>query len=114
MLVFGKLIATGDTDDIHILEIVEGWEGQRCVSFVGSPDFPLQGRLTVYFLTPAEFEHPTSDSLPGLEISPLTLLRQAEVAYAVVFERPDRYGFDAMRRFDTQAMSPRAFLILLS
>jgi hypothetical protein len=101
MLVFGPILSAEHTRDLQILEVIEGWKGPRRVALSSSPDLPLRGRLTFYFLTPEEFERPDSELLPDIGISARQLMYDVEKAYAIVYETPEDYAFLAMRDFDS-------------
>src|ERR1051326_3929802 len=58
MIAFDDLVTRGDTFDIDLLEIIEGWNDRRFGEFARTADLPLRGRLRLYFLTPEEFESP--------------------------------------------------------
>ena len=55
LVAFGEIVATGESQDINLLEIVAGWQGPRHVSYGSTTALPLRGRLHLYFLTPEEF-----------------------------------------------------------
>src|SRR5687767_6238955 len=58
IVAFGELLTTGDTYNIELLEIVEGWEGDRVAEFASSASLPSRGSIRMFFLTPSEFEQP--------------------------------------------------------
>lgn len=105
-IVFGQLVETGLSNTIEILEVIEGWEGPRRASFASTPELPLSGRLTIYFLRPEEFERPTSDLLFGETFSSYELLNRVERAYTILTEKPMNYAWNVMERFDTVGTSP--------
>jgi hypothetical protein len=57
LVAFGDLVTGGDTFDIDLLEIIEGWEGKRFGRFSRTEDLPLRGELRLYFLTLQEFQN---------------------------------------------------------
>lgn len=65
LIVFGEIVAIGDSDDLNLLEVVEGWAGARHISYGSTAVLPLRGRLNLYFLVPEEFEQPSREPLPG-------------------------------------------------
>src|SRR5947208_3504869 len=87
MIAFGDLVSDGSGLDIQLLEVVDGWSGPRRVSFSSTSELPLRGRLTVYFLLPSEFEHPSQTPAPGERWSSAELVHEVQAAYAVLFER---------------------------
>ena len=105
-IVFGRLVETGESNTIEILEVIDGWDGPRRASFASTKELPLSGRLTIYFLRPEEFEHPTSDLLWGETFSSLELLYRVERAYTILTNRPSGYAANVMERFDTIGTSP--------
>ncbi|GAB4451786.1 MAG: hypothetical protein OHK0029_01580 [Armatimonadaceae bacterium] len=117
VLAFGPFVETEGTADIELLEVVENWQGPRRASFTSTSQLPLRGRLTLYFLTPEEFENPHDTPLPDIKISPNMLLQRVAKAYAVLLEEPDGYAFQAMDRFHSDGntnMSPQAFFASLA
>ena len=64
LIVFGEIVATGESHDINLLEVVDGWQGPRHVSYGSTEALPLHGRLHLYFLTPEEFEQPSPEPVP--------------------------------------------------
>ena len=106
VLVFGDLVATGESHDINLVEVVREWQGPRRVAFKSTDEMPLRGRMTVYFLLPHEFENWTTDLLPGEDFSAAHLLARVEPAYDILLQRPAGYVFDVMQRGGTQAVGP--------
>lgn len=100
LIVFGDLVSTGQSYDINLLEVVEGWEGPRHVSFGSTNDLPLRGQLHLYFLLPSEFERPSGASVPGQSWSSADLLTQFRRAYAVMLEEPNDYASGVMARME--------------
>ena len=99
-IVFGEIVATGGSQDINLLEVVDGWQGPRFVSYGSTEALPLRGRLNLYFLTPEEFEQPSLKTVPGQAWSSAQLLSRIRPAYAVLREKPFEYAYTLMRRFD--------------
>ena len=61
VVAFGDLVGSGQTYDIDLVEVVEGWKAPemgRLARFENSSELPLRGQLRVYFLAPEEFEDP--------------------------------------------------------
>ena len=83
VIVFGTLVNSGETRDIELLEVVEGWQGPRRVIFGNTKDLPLRGLATFYFLLPEEFEHPTEVLLDNVDFSSAFLLRRVREAYTM-------------------------------
>ncbi len=100
LIAFGELVATGNSYDLNLLEVVTGWQGPRSVSYGSTEALPLRGRLNLYFLTPEEFEHPAAAAPAGQTIPSLTLLRQVQPAYAVLLENPSDYANQVLSRPD--------------
>ena len=92
LIVFGTLVATGESYDINLLEVIENWQGPRHQSYGSTPALPLRGRLNLYFLSPEEFEHPTA--------AVLDLLKRVESAYAILREHPYEYAYRVMSQLD--------------
>jgi len=88
MIAFGDLVSRGDTFDIEILEIVEGWEGKRFGQFAGPAHLPLRGELRLYFLTPTEFENPAVIEPVAERQWVEDLLRRVRAGYEIVMEVP--------------------------
>lgn len=100
LIAFGELVATGESYDINLLEVVAGWQGPRSASYGSTKALPLRGRLNLYFLTPEEFERPTAAAPAGQTLSSLALLRQVQPAYAVLLETPSDYANQVLSRPD--------------
>ncbi len=100
LIAFGTLVATGESQDINLLEVVTGWQGPRSATYGSTEALPLRGRLNLYFLTPEEFEHPTAAVPTGHSFSSVTLLRQVQPAYAVLLENPSDYANQVLSRPD--------------
>ncbi len=99
-IVFGEIVATGDSEDINLLEVIAGWQGPRYVSYGSTDALPLRGRLNLYFLTPEEFEQPSPGPVPGQEWSSAQLLSRVRPAYAILRETPYEYARRLMRTLD--------------
>ena len=100
VIVFGEIVATGGSYDINLLEVIDGWQGLRYVSYGSTDALPLRGRLNLYFLTPEEFEQPTLEPVPEQAWSSAQLLSRVRLGYAVLREKPFDYASTLMRRFD--------------
>jgi hypothetical protein len=88
MVAFGDLVTRGDTFDIDLLEVVEGWEEKRFGRFSRAEDLPLRGELRLYFLTPREFEDPSVIQVPEERKWVEELLERVRQGYEVVMESP--------------------------
>lgn len=100
LIAFGEIVATGESYDIHLLEVILNWQGPRYVSYASTEALPLRGRLNLYFLTPEEFEHPTTSLSSGQTVSSLELMRQVKQAYAILLESPYDYAQQVMSGSD--------------
>ncbi len=98
LIAFGTIVATGESQDINLLEVVAGWQGPRSVSYGSTEALPLRGRLNLYFLTPEEFEHPTAAVAAGQTLSSSALLQQVQPAYAILLESPSDYANQMLSR----------------
>lgn len=98
LIAFGDIVATGESQDIYLLEVITDWQGTRSVSYGSTEALPLRGRLNLYFLTPEEFEHPTMAVPAGQNVSSLEILRQVQPAYAVLLEDPSDYANQVLSR----------------
>lgn len=92
LIAFGEIVATGESYDINLLEVVEGWAGPRHVSYGSTAALPLRGRLNLYLLTPKEFEQPTE--------TVLELLTRIRQAYAILLEEPNDYAQQVMSQVE--------------
>jgi hypothetical protein len=88
MIAFGDLVTRGDTFDIDVLEIVEGWEGTRFGRFSGPAELPLRGELRLYFLTPEVFENPVLIEDPEERRWVEDLLDRVRAGYEIITELP--------------------------
>jgi hypothetical protein len=100
VIVFGALVAGRESQDINLLEIVDGWDGPRHARFGSSTSLPLRGQLNLYFLLPSEFESPDTSPLPGETFSSAELLSRVRNAYAILLEKPNDYAFSRIARLD--------------
>jgi hypothetical protein len=89
MIAFGDLVTRGDTFDIDLLEIVEGWTGKRFGEFPGSIDLPLRGRLRLYFLTPEVFRDPERIEDREERQWVEDLLARVREGYEIIVEAPN-------------------------
>lgn len=119
LIVFGDIVATGESQDIYLLEVVTDWQGPRFAGYGSTEALPLRGRLNLYFLTPEEFEHPTAAVPVGQTVSSLEILRQVQPAYAVLLENPSDYANQVLSRpnyfseaasMETETSDPISFL----
>lgn len=88
MVAFGDLVTTGETFDIELLEIIEGWEDKRFGEFSRSEDLPLRGSLRLYFLTPEEAENPAVIEDAEEQKWVRELLERVRKGYEVIMESP--------------------------
>jgi hypothetical protein len=88
MIAFGDLVTRGDTFDIDLLEIVEGWEGTRFGQFSGPAHLPLRGKLRLYFLTPEVFQDPALIDDPAERVWVQDLLDRVRDGYEIIMEIP--------------------------
>ncbi len=100
LIVFGEIVATGESHDINLLEVVDGWQGPRHVSYGSTEALPLRGRLHLYFLTPEEFEQPSPEPVPEQPWSSAQLLSRIRPAYSVLREEPYDYAHRVMTRLE--------------
>jgi hypothetical protein len=100
LIAFGEIVATGESHDINLLEVVAGWKGPRHTSYGNTAALPLRGRLHLYFLTPEEFEHPTDTASASEPMSSLELLTRMQQAYAILLEEPNDYAHQVMSQVE--------------
>ncbi len=100
LIAFGEIVATGESHDINLLEVVADWQGPRHVNYGSTAALPLRGRLHLYFLTPEEFEQPRPEPVPGQPWSSAQLLSRIRPAYAVLREEPNDYAHRIMARLE--------------
>ncbi len=109
MIAFGDIVTRGNTFDIDLLEVVEGWQGPTSIAFGSSAELPLRGQLRLHLLTPKEFEQP--DRL--MEVSKQRLMDRVQEGYNVIYENPPMYAFDTLTRpqLTTARGNPLNFLV---
>lgn len=107
VVVFGRMVADGQSRDIEVLEVVEGWSGLRFAEFGSTPALPLRGLLHLYFLTPEEFKTPRPDTLAGTSWSSADLLERVLPAYAILFEQPLGYAAEILERLEDRPLAAR-------
>jgi hypothetical protein len=113
VVAFGELVTTGQTFDIDLLEVVDGWEGGRLGEFGTSADLPLRGRLRLHFLTPQEFEDPTVIADLAERDWVETLLKKVGQGYEIVMESPPGYArrvLEKSRSVSTATPPPSGFV----
>jgi hypothetical protein len=88
MLAFGDLVTQGNTHDLDLLELVEGWDGKLFAEFHSSTDLPIRGQLRLYFLRPEHFCNPDLilDAADRQWVK--TLLERIRQGYEVIMELP--------------------------
>jgi hypothetical protein len=106
MVAFGELVTRGDTVDIDLLEIVEGWHGKRYGVFSEAADLPLRGELRLYFLTPEEFRDPGVIPEAAERQWVEALLRRVRQGYEVIMEIPSGFARDVLEQRQGGAASP--------
>ncbi len=103
MVLFGDLILTGQTFDIDLLEVVEGWDAARSgrvAEFSSSSELPLRGKLRIYFLSPEEFERPEVILDPAERAWVSALLQRVTSSYELVYQVPIDYARNTLSRQD--------------
>jgi hypothetical protein len=101
------MVATGRSNDLFVLEVVEGWVGPRRMEFTSTSDVPLRGKLIIFFVLPRELLRPGSVALPGLGLSSGELLDHVTRAYIVLYSYPVDYLREALRKIEeAQLLSP--------
>jgi len=92
VVAFGSLVTQGNTTDIDLLEIVEGWQGLNQWMFSGTTDLPLRGQLRLYFLTPEEFVDPAA--IPDAEQRAWVeqLLERVRQGYEIITQSPAEWA----------------------
>jgi len=110
MIAFGDLVTAGNTFDIDLLEVVEGWQGQTAIVFSSSAELPLRGQLRLYLLTPEEFEHPDSVK----RFSKKRLMDRIREGYDVIYEDPPAYALDVLTQIKPRTTGGNPLNILVS
>jgi hypothetical protein len=98
VVAFGALVTTGQTYDIDLLEVVEGWQDGRVGEFKSSAALPLRGQLRLYFLTPRDFEEPAAIEEEKEQRWVEALLARVVQGYEIVLETPPGYARRALER----------------
>ena len=88
LIAFGEIVTRGGTFDIDLLEVVEGWRGEKSVTFSSSEALPLRGQLRLHLLTPEEFEEADG----GMHLTEKRLLERVREGYEIVYEDPPGYA----------------------
>lgn len=109
IIAFGDIVTKGNTFDIDLLEIVEGWQGQPFVVFASSAELPLRGELRLCLLTPEEFEHPHGSRWSSKN----RLLDRVREGYDVVYEDPAGYARRVLAQETAEYLgsNPLGFLV---
>lgn len=97
MVAFGDLLTSGGTFDIDILEVVEGWHGNRMLVFSGSPQLPIRGQLRLYLLTPEDFENPQGIRDEAERRWALSLLDRLRRGYVIQLQVPPGYAREVLQ-----------------
>lgn len=92
MIAFGDLVTRGDTSDINLLEVVEGWQGKRFGQFSGPAHLPLRGQLRLHFLTPEVFGNPALIEEIAERRWVEYLLDRVRAGYEVIMETTPGWG----------------------
>ena len=92
MIAFGDLVTRGNTYDIDLLEVVEGWQGPSSVVFASSAELPLRGQLRLYLVTAEEFEQ--RDGMGG--VLERNLMDRVREGYDIIYEDPPAYALDTL------------------
>jgi len=98
MVAFGDLVTTGNTFDIDLLEIVEGWDDKRFGRFTRTDELPLRGELRLYFLTPQEFQNPEVIQEAEERQWVKQLLERVRQSYEIVMESPPGWAQQVLDR----------------
>jgi len=88
MIAFGPLVTRGNTYDIDLLEVVEGWTGPTSIAFSSTADLPLRGILRLNLLTPRQIEKPDE--------AVRDILERVRLGYQVIYENPSGYAERAL------------------
>lgn len=109
VVAFGDLVTKGNTFDIDLLEVVEGWQGPTSIAFGSSAELPLRGQLRLHLLTPEEFEQPASLT----EFAKQRLMDRVREGYNVIYENPPLYAINTLTRpqLPTEDSSPLNILV---
>lgn len=110
IVAFGDIVTRGNTFDIDLLEVVEGWQGPSSLVFASTSELPLRGQLRLYLVTPEEFEHP--ENLKGS--SQRRLINQIREGYDVIYENPPAYALDTLTQRTPKVTSGNPLNILVS
>src|SRR5690348_1630046 len=86
IVAFGDLVTSGDTFDIDLLEVIQGWTGKRYAVSSGSIELPLRGQLRLYLLTPDEFENPETIRDANDREWTIDLLERVRRGFEVILE----------------------------
>ncbi len=110
MIAFGDIVTKGNTFDIDLLEVVEGWQGPTSIAFGSSAELPLRGQLRLHLLTPEEFENPSSLT----EYSKQRLMDRVQEEYNVIYEDPPLYAINTLTRPQLPTKDSNPLNILVS
>ena len=97
IVAFGPIVTDSGTYDIDLLEIVDGWSGQRAMRFTSSSELPLRGELTVYLVSSEEFENPSLIESEQDRQRFETILNLVRKGFRLVIDRPSGYFHPAFR-----------------
>lgn len=110
IVAFGDIVTRGNTFDIDLLEVVEGWQGPSSLVFASTSELPLRGQLRLYLMTPEEFEHPEN---PKWSLQRRLTSRVRE-GYDVIYENPPAYALDTLTQRTPKVTSGSPLNILVS
>ena len=110
VIVFGPLVTTGNTFDIELLEVIQGWQGLPRYQADTTPELPLRGKLFLNLLSDTEFASFTRARLRGKT----RLREQVLKGYEVVFEFPAGYARDILTEAKAQIKAQAGGEMLLN
>ncbi len=91
-IAFGDILNNDHSYDIDLLEVVEGWKGQRLAAYASSEQLNLRGTLRLYFLTPEEFEDPNIIGNESERNWTKDLLRRVRSSHDILTSSPPAYA----------------------
>jgi len=92
IVAFGALVTAGNTYDIDLLEVVDGWRGASLVEFTSTAELPLRGRLRLYLLSSEDFETPYEIIDTEQKQWVIDLIKQVYEGYDVIMQSPPSYA----------------------
>ena len=91
VVAFGPLVTHGDTFDIDLLEVVDGWEKPVSVTFRSTAALPLRGLLRLNILSTQEFKQPSEIGSSQMKSLRNEVFERLQQGYEVIYE--DKFGF---------------------